>query len=95
MIGQNKEKILDDLVKMSIAKQDEVIIGIMRESGIEGVDMRHIVRHIGASGTEDWKYKNKTFARVFPFKASQVTDGKTVKVILTQTIEKINFLLEA
>lgn len=87
------EKIIHDLMTQAVEKQDGVIVQIMKDCGIVDVPMKDIVRHISGNGVETWSYKDKAFARMFPFEFRQVTDGRTIKLIATQRIERLGYVV--
>lgn len=86
------EKLITDLGNGAMKQQDIIILGIMTECGLDGINMKDIIRKISANGAETWYYKDKAFARMFPFEFTQLTDGTTTKLIATQRIEKLAFV---
>ncbi|MER2512415.1 MAG: hypothetical protein ABTQ25_08360 [Nitrosomonas ureae] len=86
------EKLITDLGNGAMRQQDIIILTIMTECGLEGINMKDIIRKIGANGQEDWYYKDKAFLSMYPFEFKQVTDGRTTKLIATQRIEKLAFV---
>ncbi len=92
---KHPEELINQLMTQTITKQDEIIVGIMKECGLTDIPMTDIVRQIASNGVETWSYKKKAFARMFPFEYKQVTDGASTRLIITQTIDKLGFVLEA
>lgn len=82
-----REIIIDLLVKDAIEEQDKIILQAMKEAGLEGANMAAVVRNIFPDGSEVWSYCLTPFLKMFPFKLTKIHTKKGIKLMATQEIE--------
>lgn len=69
-------KIIPNLCKDIVSKQDRIILEVMKIKGITDVDFSKITREIHSlSGKEKWLYNGAPFIEIHPFEYTEIVLG--------------------